>query len=286
MIEVSTVAELRAEIAKRRAAGHRVAFVPTMGNLHAGHRRLMECARDHADTVVASIYVNPLQFGPREDFDAYPRTPDADRRLLGNVGVNVLFMPAEHDMYPRGRAAQTFVEVPVLGDILCGAHRPGHFRGVTTVVARLFNVVMPDVALFGKKDYQQLMLIRLMAQDLGFAIEIIGVDTVRDADGLALSSRNGYLAAEERGRAPTLYATLTGVRDAVQAGAALDAAEAGAVERLRAIGFRPEYVSIRRQRDLAEPDANDTALVVLAAGFLGRTRLIDNLEFSRLKPHG
>ncbi len=264
-----------------RAKGKRIAFVPTMGNLHAGHRRLMEEARRHADAVIASIYVNPLQFGPTEDFSAYPRTPAQDRALLEQAGVSVLFAPNEAEVYPRGRERQTQVEVPGLGDILCGAFRPDHFRGVATVVARLFHLVTPDVALFGKKDYQQLLTIRLMVSDLGMPIEIVGVDTVREADGLALSSRNSYLSPDERRIAPVLYKTLEQLRARLQERTPIAAAEQAALAELRDAGFRPDYVSVRRRADLAEPQSHDASLVVLVAAWLGRTRLIDNLEFER-----
>ncbi|HEX9626720.1 MAG TPA: pantoate--beta-alanine ligase [Acidiferrobacterales bacterium] len=280
MITAPTIAELKQHIAALRAAGRRIAFVPTMGNLHAGHRHLMEQARRHGDAVVASIYVNPLQFGPNEDFAAYPRTPDDDRRVLEAAGVDLLFTPGDDEIYPRGRAAQTIVEVPVLSDILCGAHRAGHFRGVTTVVNRLFNLVTPDAALFGKKDYQQLLLIRLMVSDLGMPVEIVGIDTVRDADGLALSSRNAYLSADERRAAPRLYAVLRELRDRITStGAPPAGAEDRAKQALTEAGFRAEYVSVRRQQDLGEPGEGDKQLVILAAAWLGRARLIDNLEY-------
>jgi pantoate--beta-alanine ligase len=279
MIEARTAARLRAEVANLRTQGKRIAFVPTMGNLHAGHQRLMQDARKHADAVVASIYVNPLQFGPQEDFASYPRTPDEDRRLLEGAGVALLFVPEEREIYPRGRERQTQVEVPGLSDILCGAFRPRHFRGVTTVVARLFHLVTPDVAVFGKKDYQQLLLIRLMVADLGMPIEIVGIDTVREADGLALSSRNNYLSPAERQTAPILYKTLANVRERIRAGASRAVAEESALQDLRAAGLRPDYVSVRRAGDLAEPEVGDRALVALVAAWLGRTRLIDNLEF-------
>jgi pantoate--beta-alanine ligase len=280
MITVETVAGLREQIARLREARKRIAFVPTMGNLHAGHVRLMQEARRHAPAVVASIYVNPLQFGQGEDFDSYPRTPSHDKVALLSAGVDLLFKPAESEMYPRGKAAQTFVEVPGLSDDLCGAFRPGHFRGVTTVVNRLFNLVTPDVAVFGKKDYQQWLLIRLMTIDLGLPVEIVGVDTVREPDGLALSSRNNYLSPEERKIAPRLYEALVRLRDRVlQEGMHLAAAEENAVIDLQADGFRPDYVHVRRQSDLRLPAAEDRQLVVLAAAWLGKTRLIDNVEF-------
>jgi len=283
MIVAESVVELKREVARLRAAGRRIAFVPTLGNLHAGHRQLMEQARRHADAVVASIYVNPLQFGPQEDFGAYPRTPEQDRTLLEAAGVEVLFFPDDAAIYPRGRAASTRVEVPGLSDILCGSARPGHFRGVATVVHRLFHLVTPDVALFGKKDYQQLLVIRLMTADFGLPVEIIGIDTVRDADGLAMSSRNGYLTPEERRIAPRLYATLQALAGQIQgvSGNAFSAHEVQTVEQLEIAGFRPDYVSVRRQQDLALPGPGDRQLVILAAAWLGRARLIDNLELDR-----
>jgi pantoate--beta-alanine ligase len=280
MITVETVAGLREQVARLRETRKRIAFVPTMGNLHAGHVHLMQEARQRAQAVVASVYVNPLQFGQNEDFDSYPRTPSHDKVALLSAGVDLLFRPAESEMYPRGKAVQTFVEVPGLSDDLCGAFRPGHFRGVTTAVNRLFNLVTPDVAVFGKKDYQQWLLIRLMTADLGLPVEIIGVDTVREPDGLALSSRNNYLSPEERKVAPRLYEALVRLRDRVQReGMHLAAAEENAVIDLQADGFRPDYVHVRRQSDLLLPAAGDRQLVVLAAAWLGRTRLIDNVEF-------
>jgi pantoate--beta-alanine ligase len=285
MIEVNAVADLKAAVAGLRAHAGTVAFVPTMGNLHAGHRRLMEVARKYAPAVVVSVYVNPLQFGASEDFAAYPRTPAEDRALLEDAGVDLLFTPGEREIYPRGREAHTQVEVPGISATLEGEFRPGHFRGVATVVSRLFHIVAPEVALFGKKDYQQLMVIRLMAEDFALPVEIVAVDTVRDADGLALSSRNAYLGAEERRLAPKLYAALDDARRRVQDGEPVSLTEQRASTELRAAGFRPEYVSIRRQADLAVPGPGDSALVALAAAWLGGTRLIDNVEFTaHLKP--
>lgn len=287
MIIAQSIAELKSEVARLRAAGRRIAFVPTLGNLHAGHRYLMEQARRHADVVVASIYVNPLQFGPTEDFAAYPRTPEQDQVLLDAAGVDLLFLPDDTAIYPRGRALSTRIEVPGLSDILCGAARPGHFRGVATVVHRLFQLVTPDVALFGKKDYQQLLVIRLMTSDIGLPVEIVGIDTVRDADGLAMSSRNAYLTVAERGVAPKLAATLQAlavrirIQGVPEGGFAVQ--ETQAAEQLGTAGFRPDYVSVRRQQDLALPGPGDRQLVILAAAWLGRARLIDNLEL-QLKP--
>lgn len=282
----TTIADLQQRLAAERARGRRIAFVPTMGNLHAGHCHLMEEARRHAEVVVASIYVNPLQFGPQEDFGAYPRTPQEDVRLLTQAGVSLLFMPDETQMYPRGRAVQTMVEVPGVSGILCGAYRPGHFRGVTTVVNRLFNLVAPEVSLFGNKDFQQLLLIRLMVSDLGMPVDIIGVDTVREDDGLAMSSRNVYLDANERQRAPRLYATLSALGGRIQQARGVPAgAEAAALTALREAGFRPDYVSVRRQGDLGEPGPDDQKLVILAAAWLGKARLIDNIALD-LNPLG
>jgi len=281
MFIAKTVAELKSEIGRLRSAGKRIAFVPTMGNLHAGHRHLLEQARQYGDAVVASIYVNPMQFGPQEDFAAYPRTPEQDRAVLEAAGVDLLLLPDDAAVYPRGREHSTRVEVPGLSDILCGAARPGHFRGVATVVHRLFQMVTPDVALFGKKDYLQLLIIRLMTADFGLPVEIVGVETVREPDGLAMSSRNSYLTAAERKLAPLLYASLA--RVAAQIGELprtsekIAACEQQAIEQLNAAGLRPEYVSIRRRADLAAPNAGDP-LVILAAVRLGHTRLIDNLE--------
>jgi len=243
----------------------------------------MDEARRHADAVVASIYVNPLQFGPSEDYAAYPRTPEQDQSLLTAAGVDLLFHPDDAAIYPRGREASTQVEVPGVSTMLCGAARPGHFRGVATVVNRLLHLVTPDVALFGKKDYQQLLVIRLMASDFGLPVAIVGVDTVRDHDGLALSSRNGYLTPEQRRVAPRLYATLQALAGHIQQTSGLPAAhlaefEAQATTQLAAGGFRPDYVSVRRQDDLGAPQPTDRRLVLLAAAWLGRARLIDNLE--------
>jgi pantoate--beta-alanine ligase len=279
MIIVSTVADLRREVGRLRQSGRRIAFVPTMGNLHQGHVRLVEEALRQADAVVASVYVNPLQFGAGEDFASYPRTPEHDREALGAAAVDLLFSPDDRIIYPRGLDVMTRVEVPGLSDILCGAHRPGHFRGVTTVVNRLLNLVQPDLAVFGKKDYQQLLLIRLMVSDLGLPVEIAGVETVREPDGLALSSRNGYLSAAERKVAPRLHDALSELGERLRA--APDQRplhEQAASGMLVDAGFRPDYVSVRRQRDLGEPGPGDDRLVALAAAWLGRTRLIDNIE--------
>jgi len=282
MLVAETIDELGRGLARLREEGKRIAFVPTMGNLHAGHRQLMEEARRRADVVVASVYVNPLQFGPSEDFSTYPRTPKQDRVMLEATGVDLLFLPDDATIYPRGRDSSTRIEVPGISDILCGVTRPGHFRGVATVVHRLFQLVVPDMAIFGKKDYQQLMVIRLMSKDFGLPVEIVGLDTVRDQDGLALSSRNAYLSLDERKTAPQLYSVLNAFatrlsRQAVPERGYLDE-EKKVLDELEVSGFRPDYVSVRRQQDLALPVPPDSKLVILAAAWLGRTRLIDNVE--------
>ena len=269
-----TIAGLRAAAA---AAG-RVAFVPTMGNLHDGHLDLMRQARQHADVVVASIFVNRLQFGPREDFDKYPRTFEQDCAKLTEAGVDHLFAPDEQEMYPT---PQRYHVVPDAAhtDILEGAVRPGHFGGVATVVLKLFNIVRPQVALFGKKDYQQLMVLSNMVRELALPIEIIPGETIRADDGLALSSRNGYLSAAERAEAPRLNRQLVSIRERVRAGERnFLRLETEAMAELAAHGWHPDYVTVRRRSDLQPPAGDDAALVVLAAARLGTTRLIDNLE--------
>ena len=277
-IQVERVSELRERVAAWRAAGERIAFVPTMGNLHAGHLCLVREARARADRVVASIFVNPLQFGPSEDLDAYPRTLDEDRRLLVEAGCDLLFAPRVSEVYPRGQEAQTRVDVPGLSDILCGASRPGHFVGVATVVCKLLNMAQPDVALFGEKDFQQLLVIRRMVEDLAMPVEIVGVPTVREPDGLAMSSRNGYLTAEERRLAPALRRVLIAAGDSLRAGESVARVEQAALESLAAAGLRPDYLSVRRACDLASADPDDRDLIILAAAYLGRARLIDNLR--------
>lgn len=275
---VDQMAELRRRVRGWRREGGRVAFVPTMGNLHRGHLTLVREARTLADITVVSIFVNPLQFGPEEDFPAYPRTLERDRELLAAEGADLLFAPTAEAVYPRGQAEQTRVEVPGLSDILCGVSRPGHFTGVATVVCKLFNMVQPDVAVFGEKDFQQLLVIRRMTDDLSLPVELRGVETVREPDGLALSSRNGYLTAAERARAPALYKTLCRARDQLEQGRASDAVEAEGRRELASARLAPDYFSVRRAEDLAAPAPADRDLVVLAAAYLGRARLIDNLR--------
>lgn len=278
MQTLARAAELRAAIQSWRAAGERVGFVPTMGNLHDGHLDLVHSARAAADRLVVSIFVNPLQFGANEDLDNYPRTPDADAERLAAAGVDLLFLPAVAEMYPLPLAEQTAVEVPGLSDLHCGASRPGHFRGVTTVVSKLFNLVQPDDAFFGAKDFQQVVIIEHMVRDLCMPVAIHRVPTRREADGLAMSSRNGYLSAGERARAPALYRELQRIREQILAGdQAFAALCEAAFERLSEAGLAPEYVRVCRQADLQDATAGDKSLVILAAARLGKTRLIDNV---------
>lgn len=258
-----------------------VALVPTMGNLHEGHLKLVDLAKQHADHVVVSIFVNPMQFGANEDLDSYPRTLDADCLALAERKVTAVFAPTVADVYPRGLAQQTFIEVPGISDILCGASRPGHFRGVATVVAKLFHMVQPNVAVFGEKDFQQLQVIRLMTQDLSLPVAIIGMPTERAEDGLALSSRNGYLSAEQRNVAPVIYQTLQQAAASIKSGAEATQALAAAHEHLTNNGFRIDYLELRRRDNLAESQQDDRQLVLLVAAYLGTTRLIDNLQFER-----
>jgi pantoate--beta-alanine ligase len=269
-----TIESLRAA----RSRDGRVALVPTMGNLHDGHIALMTQARDSAEQVVATIFVNRLQFRPGEDFEKYPRTFVADCERLAAAGVDDLFAPQEAEMYPQPQTYQ-IEPPPEQAGILDGEFRPGHFRGVATVVMKLFQIAQPDVALFGKKDYQQLMVIRNMVREFNLPIEIIGGETVRAADGLALSSRNGYLSDAERAEAPHLYRVLTKVVEAVRAGSrGFAALEQEAVLELQASGWVTDYVALRKKLDLQLPSAHDSGLLVLAAARLGSTRLIDNLE--------
>jgi pantoate--beta-alanine ligase len=279
--QIEQLGVLRQRVAAWRRGGESAAFVPTMGNLHAGHLALVREARSLADHTVVSIFVNPLQFGPKEDFGAYPRTLEKDRGLLAAEGTDLLFAPAVETVYPRGQGEQTRVEVPGLSDILCGATRPGHFVGVATVVCKLFNMVQPDLAVFGEKDFQQLQVIRRMTEDLCIPVEVRGVATVREADGLAMSSRNGYLGPEERARAPALYRTLRRAGERLHAGEDCDAVERLGASELSSAGLETDYFRVRRAGDLQPVGAGDRDLVVLAAARLGRARLIDNLRVDR-----
>jgi pantoate--beta-alanine ligase len=281
MRTVTTVAEVREHVSRWRDARERVVFVPTMGNLHGGHMSLIEAARAHGERFVASIFVNPMQFGPNEDFAHYPRTPAQDAQMLEAAGCDLMFMPDVGEIYPNGADQATRVEVPGLSDILCGEFRPGHFEGVATVVAKLFHIVDPDVAIFGEKDFQQLTVIRRMVADLCLRVEIVGAPTVREADGVAMSSRNQYLDAGQRAVAPTIYRQLSQAVAALRSGvrdyAAIESAGRAALD---GAGFRTDYFAVRDARTLAPARPDTTQFVVLTAARLGKARLIDNLQFS------
>ena len=270
--------ELREQLAEWRHEGEHVAIVPTMGNLHDGHISLVEIAREHAERVVATLFVNPTQFGEGEDFEDYPRTLERDTRRLKKARADVLFAPGVAAVYPFGLENATRVSVPVLTENFCGSFRPGHFDGVTGVVARLFAIVQPDVAVFGQKDYQQQLVIRRMVEDLSLPIAVIAAPTVRGDDGLAMSSRNSYLSESERSIAPALYRVLRSIGDELQDGKRdYEALETRAYAALQKAGLETEYVAVRRALDLSVPDRDCDELVVLAAVRLGRTRLIDNV---------
>jgi len=274
-----TVDSLRRQVADWRRQGLRIGFVPTMGNLHAGHFALVDLARQHSDKVVASIFVNPTQFGPNEDYARYPRTPDSDIAGLASKQCDALLLPSVEEMYPFGTIGCVQMHVPGITDILCGAHRPGHFNGVAQVVARLFNMVQPDVAVFGRKDYQQLQVIRYMTSEMSFPVQIVPAPTLRETDGLAMSSRNQYLQGDERQTAAFIYQTLQFMREQCALGLPLGMTEEQAEQRLTMAGFTVDYAEIRRS-DLSRPKApNEPGLLALIAARLGRTRLIDNLEF-------
>jgi len=278
MEHITHVAGLRLTLDSFRRDGKRIVVVPTMGNLHAGHIHLVEHARDHGDIVVCTIFVNPMQFGRDEDLDSYPRTLTADMEKLRAAGCDVLFSPSVHEIYPEGLDDHTVVSVPRISERHCGASRPGHFAGVSTVVSKLFNLVQPQVAVFGLKDYQQLMVIRKMVTDLCMPVGLVGVPTQREADGLALSSRNGYLTPEQRRIAPALYRTLQDARNRVLQGEEFATVEAAAIRCLTEAGFRPDYFHISHAETLEPAEPGDRHLVILAAAWMGSTRLIDNIE--------
>ncbi|TLP75228.1 pantoate--beta-alanine ligase [Pseudomonas nitroreducens] len=280
MNTVKTVRELRAAVARARSEGKRIALVPTMGNLHAGHAALVTKASQRADFVVASIFVNPLQFGPTEDLDKYPRTLAADQEKLLNAGCHLLFAPNVEEMYPDGMEGQTRLHVTGVSEGLCGGSRPGHFDGVATVVCKLFNMVQPDMALFGEKDFQQLAVIRKLVRDLNLPIQIFGEPTVRAEDGLALSSRNGYLTEEQRALAPVLQRTLKQLAERIRQGERdFPALLSEGSQQIEAAGLRIDYLEARESAGLRPATAQDHQLVILVAAFLGTTRLIDNLAF-------
>ncbi|MDH4607369.1 pantoate--beta-alanine ligase [Pseudomonas sp. BN102] len=281
MNTVKTVRELRAAVARARSEGKRIGFVPTMGNLHAGHIALVGKASQRADFVVTSIFVNPLQFGPNEDLAKYPRTLVADQEKLVAAGCHLLFHPNVEEMYPDGMQGQTRVNVPLVSEGLCGGSRPGHFEGVATVVSKLFNMVQPDLAVFGEKDFQQLAVIRKLVRDLNMPIQIIGEPTARAEDGLALSSRNGFLDDAQRAVAPALYRTLQQLAGAIRQGRRdFTALEQEGREELTKAGFRPDYLEVREALSLRPAGLQDQQLVILGAAFMGNTRLIDNLAFN------
>ena len=279
MQTITRIAELRELVTHWRLGRESIAFVPTMGNLHLGHASLMAAAHLHGRRVISSIFVNPMQFGPSEDYTAYPRTLEDDEGLLREYGVDALFHPTVDEMYPQGSVGSTVIDVPGLTDVLCGAFRPGHFQGVATVVVKLLCLVQPDVAIFGEKDYQQLTVIRRVVQDLNVPVRIVGAPTVRAEDGLALSSRNRYLGADERAAAPAIYRALDQARRRLEAGdTAFAAIEAEGLAAVSAAGIKPDYFEVRTADRLERPTENDVDLVVLTAGRLGKARLIDNLQ--------
>ncbi len=281
MNTLHSIAQLRAALARARQENKRIGLVPTMGNLHAGHIALVEKALQRTDYVVVSIFVNPLQFGPNEDLDSYPRTLAEDQRKLLDAGAHMVFAPSVNEMYPEGMDGHTLVSVPVVSEGLCGASRPGHFDGVSTVVSKLLNIVQPDLAVFGEKDFQQLAVIRKMAHDLCLPAQIMGAPIVRADDGLALSSRNGYLDEAQRRSAPRLYQTLQHIREQLSSGRRDFAA---VIEEARIMlteaGFRPDYLDLRDANTLQPATSQTQDMVALAAAFLGTTRLIDNLRFN------
>ncbi|EEZ4359346.1 TPA: pantoate--beta-alanine ligase [Escherichia coli] len=277
MLIIETLPLLRQQIRRLRMEGKRVALVPTMGNLHDGHMKLVDEAKARADVVVVSIFVNPMQFDRPEDLARYPRTLQEDCEKLNKRKVDLVFAPSVKEIYPNGTETHTYVDVPGLSTMLEGASRPGHFRGVSTIVSKLFNLVQPDIACFGEKDFQQLALIRKMVADMGFDIEIVGVPIMRAKDGLALSSRNGYLTAEQRKIAPGLYKVLSSIADKLQAGERdLDEIIAIAGQELNEKGFRADDIQIRDADTLQEVSKNSKRAVILVAAWLGDARLIDN----------
>jgi pantoate--beta-alanine ligase len=279
MIHISKILSLREQIKQWKQQGQSIAFVPTMGNLHAGHIKLVAEARKRADKIVVSIFVNPIQFDKKADLDAYPQTLDDDKEKLALANCDLVFTPAVDDIYPDAEVI-TRVEVPVLGEILEGKSRVGHFAGVSTIVNKLFNMVMPDIAIFGQKDFQQLILIKTMVADLNIPIKIIGIPTVREPDGLAMSSRNGYLTRKERNIAALFQKQLKVVVSAIEKGNKdYKALQSKAAEELNKAGFRADYIEVRRAKDLQVASAEDKDLVLLGAVWLGKARLLDNIHF-------
>ena len=279
MQSITEIKSLRSQVKAWRQAGLSVALVPTMGNLHRGHFSLVEKAKTLADKVVVSIFVNPMQFGANEDLDSYPRTLDADKQGLADLETDILFIPSVETIYPNGLGVQSFVDVPGISMGYCGGSRPGHFKGVATVVTKLFNLVQPDYACFGEKDFQQLQVVKTMATDLSIPVEIIGVPTMREVSGLAMSSRNGYLSTEERQTAPVLFNTLKHCAQQLKNGNKdFTTLESEAKSALEDAGLKPDYFSIAQRDTLKAATLEDTRFVILAAAFLGSVRLIDNIQ--------
>jgi pantoate--beta-alanine ligase len=284
MLSVNNIADVRQQVGSWRSQGERIAFVPTMGNLHAGHLALVEQAKELADHVVVSIFVNPIQFGLNEDFDHYPRTLTEDSEKLVGAGIALLFAPSVEEMYPEGYKIATRIDVAGVSEGLCAEQRPGHFTGVATVVSKLFNIVQPDVALFGEKDYQQLQVIRRMVTDLCFPIEIVGVEIRREANGLAMSSRNSYLSVAEQAKAACLHQVLQAAVKRIQLGCSdFRQIEVQAMERLKNEGVEPEYFAIRQAETLLPAQFGEADLRLLVAAWLGKIRLIDNLGLFLIK---
>jgi pantoate--beta-alanine ligase len=283
---VNRIVTVREQVRAWRKEGLKIALVPTMGNLHKGHMSLVADAQEHADRVVVSIFVNPLQFGPNEDYESYPRTLEHDAELLTKVNADLVFAPPVYEIYPVGHERTTTVDVPDLSAILCGAFRPDHFTGVATVVTKLLNIVQPDVAVFGEKDYQQLIVIRRLVADLCMPVEIRGAPTIRDHDGLALSSRNRYLSARERDVAPKLYESLRVAKQRIEKGDGdYETIQQAGLQLLERAGFKPDYFAIRQAQDLAPLKADSRDLIVLAAAHLGKARLIDNVHARVIERH-
>lgn len=283
MQTITQTEPLRHQITQWKQQGLTIAFVPTMGNLHQGHLTLVEAAKEHADKVVVSIFVNPMQFGQNEDLDNYPRTLEADSQALIAADVDLLFTPTPAIIYPKGLNKQTWVEVPELSNLYCGDSRPGHFRGVTTIVNKLFNLVQPDVACFGEKDYQQLTLIRTMVEDLSMPIKIVGVPTVREASGLAKSSRNGYLTEAEKQQAVVIYQCLQQAKETIEASSDFNLTQLKQqlIDTISQAGLAPDYVWLLDSKTLLPAEQQTQSIVVLIAAYLGKTRLIDNLLIER-----
>lgn len=279
---VHTISALREQVTEARQARLKVGFVPTMGNLHSGHLSLVDEARAHAGFVVASIFVNPMQFGEGEDLDAYPRTLEADIQALESHACDLLFAPSASEVYPNGLEAETSIDVPSLSTYHCGASRPGHFTGVATVVSKLFNMVQPDLAVFGEKDFQQLSVIRKMTSDLCFPIEIVGVPTSREDSGLAKSSRNGYLSPEEKNRASELFKVLQACKTALlEPSSSISSVREQGISKLEGLGFRIDYLNFANPRTLEPARDGEPEIVILLAVWLGKTRLIDNIVITK-----